>query len=213
MIFNNVNDNDKKELLKKINIKTKEYLRGEAIYLENELCNEIAIIKRGNIKASKAYNDGHEKIIRLLNQNEIIGLSLLFSSHPYYKATFTSEGLSTLIIINKDDLLYLMDNNLNIKLNVLSYISDHSIRLNEHIKLLSYKTIRQKLCAFLYNEYKTKGATSFLIQYTKTELAAFLNVERPSLSYELSRLINDGIIANQNKLYTIINIEKLEREI
>ena len=51
MIFNNVNDNDKKELLKKINIKTKEYLRGEAIYLENELCNEIAIIKRGNIKA------------------------------------------------------------------------------------------------------------------------------------------------------------------
>ncbi len=213
MIFNNVTETEKIELLKKINIKTKEYLRGEIIYLENDLCDEVAIIKRGNIKASKSYNDGHEKIIRLLNQNEIIGLSLIFSSHPYYKATFTSEGLTTVLIINKDDLLYLMDNSLKIKLNILSNISDQSIRLNDHIKLLSYKTIRQKLCAFLYNEYQTKKATSFLIQYTKTELAAFLNVERPSLSYELSRLINDGIIANQNKLYTIIDINRLEREI
>lgn len=213
MIFNNVTENEKNQLLKKINVQIKEYLRGEVIYLENDICNSIAIIKRGNIKATKAYNDGHEKIIRLLNQNEIIGLSLIFSSHPYYKATFTSEGLTTLLIINKDDLLYLMDNSLNIKLNVLSNISDHSIRLNEHIKLLSYKTIRQKLCAFFYNEYQTKNATSFLIQYTKTELAAFLNVERPSLSYELSKLINENIIANQNKLYTIIDINKLEKEI
>ena len=60
---------------------------------------------------------------------------------------------------------------------------------------------------------KQLNQTSFLINYTKTELAAFLNVERPSLSYELSRLIKEGIIANQNKLYTIINLNKLEREL
>lgn len=213
MIFNNIEQKILDELIKKINIKTKEYFRGEIICHEDELCDSIAIIKRGNIKATKSYSDGHEKIIKLLNQNEIIGLSLIFSSHPYYKASFTAECLTTLVIINKDDLLFLMDNNLNIKLNILSYISDNSIRLNDHIKLLSYKTIRQKLCAFLYNEYKTKNASSFLIQYTKTELSAFLNVERPSLSFELSKLVSDGIIANQNKLYTIIDINRLEKEI
>lgn len=213
MIFKNVNEITKKELLSKIKIIKKEFLRGEKIFLENDLCSSIAIIKRGIIKASQSFSDGHDKIIRILNQNEIIGLQLIFSSNPFYKASFYSESLATIEIISKDDLIYLMDNNKQIKENILSYISDYSIKLNDHIKLLSYKTIRQKLCAFLYFEAQKKEATSFLIDFTKTELAAFLNVERPSLSYELSKLINDGIIANQNKLYTIIDIKKLENEL
>lgn len=213
MIFKNVDEKTKEILLKEIKLITKEYLRGENIYLENDLCSSIAIIKRGVIKASQSFSDGHNKIIRILNPNEIIGLSLIFSSNPFYKASFYSETLSTIQFISKEDLLYLMENNQQIKLNVLSYISDYSIKLNEHIKLLSYKTIRQKLCAYFYLEYQKSQATSFLIQYTKTELAAFLNIERPSLSFELSKLIKEGLIANQNKLYTIIDIKKIEHEL
>lgn len=208
MIFKNLNQQEIITLKKTTRIKTKELLRGEALYYENDLCSSIAIVKRGVIKASKAFSDGHEKIIRIINQNEIIGLSLIFSSNPFYKATFYAETLSTVEIINKDDLLKLMENE-QIKLNILSLISDYSNKQSEHIRLLSYKTIKQKLCAFLYTEYKRTNATSFLIQYTKTELAALLNVERPSLSFELSKLQSEGIIANQNKLYTIIKLNEL----
>lgn len=211
MLFNNVTDEEKKELIKKIKPIKKEYFRGEKIFLENDLCSSIAIIKRGVIKATQSFSDGHEKIIRILYTGEIIGLSLIFSSNPFYKASFCCESLTTIVLISKEDLLMLMNDHYRIKLNVLSYISDYSIKLSDHIKLLSYKTIREKLCAFLYSEYKIKAASSFVIPYTKTELAAFLNVERPSLSFELSKLIQDGIIANQNKLYTIIDLEKLER--
>ncbi len=213
MIFTNINPNIKNELLKHIKLITKEYFRGEKIFLENELCSSIAIIKRGVIKAVQNFEDGHEKIIRILNPNEIIGLSLIFSSNPFYKASFYCETLSTIQFIDKQDLLYLMEQNNQIKSNILSLISDYSNKLSDHIKLLSYKTIRQKLCAFLYNEYKRTKATSFLILYTKTELASFLNIERPSLSLELSKLIKEGIIANQNKLYTIILLKKLEKEL
>lgn len=213
MIFKNVNEATKNELLNKIKVIKREFLRGEKIFLENELCSCIAIIKRGTIKASQSYSDGHDKIIRILNQNEIIGLQLIFSSNPFYKASFYCEALTTIEFIYKEDLIYLMDNNKQIKENILAYISDYSIKLNDHIKLLSYKTIRQKICAYLYFEAQKKQATSFLIDFSKTELAAFLNVERPSLSFELSKLINDGIIANQNKLYTIIDIKKIESEL
>lgn len=213
MIFTNINPNIKNELLKHIKFITKEYFRGEKIFLENELCSSIAIIKRGVIKAVQNFEDGHEKIIRILNPNEIIGLSLIFSSNPFYKASFYCETLSTIQFIDKQDLLFLMEQNNQIKSNILSLISDYSNKLSDHIKLLSYKTIRQKLCAFLYNEYKRTKATSFLIQYTKTELASFLNIERPSLSLELSKLVKEGIIANQNKLYTIILLKELEKEL
>ena len=212
-IFQNINDEELTKILSRINTKTKEYLRGEQIFSENDLCDSIAIVKRGTIKAIHNYSDGHEKIIRILNKDEIIGITLLFSANPKYKASFIADTITTVQIISKKDLLYLMEINPIIMENVLRIISDYSIRLNEHIKLLSYKTIRSKLCAFLFLEYQRTKMPSFVIEYTKTELAALLNVERPSLSFELSKLINEGIIANQNKLYTIININRLEKEL
>ena len=105
MIFKNLNQQEIITLKKTTRIKTKELLRGEALYYENDLCSSIAIVKRGVIKASKAFSDGHEKIIRIINQNEIIGLSLIFSSNPFYKATFYAEMLSTVEIINKDKVI------------------------------------------------------------------------------------------------------------
>ncbi len=213
MIFSNIPETTKTTLLANKNIITKEYLRGEKIYLEEDLCSSIAIIKRGVVKAIQSFSDGHEKIIRILNQNEIIGLSLIFSSLPYYKASFYCETLCTICFIKKEDLIDLMKESEQIQQNVLSYISDFSMKQTNHIRLLSYKTIRQKLCAFFYMEYQSTKAISFVIPYTKTELAAFLNVERPSLSLELSKLIQEGILANQNKLYTILNIDALQKEL
>lgn len=213
MLFSNITDQEKKELLKKIHPTHKEYLRGEKIFNEHDLCNHIAIINRGAVKASQSFQDGHDKIIRILSANEMIGPALIFSSNPFYKASFYAESLTTITLISKADLYILMKESPIILQNVLALISDYSIQLHEHINLLSYKTIRQRLCAFLYLESMKKEACTFLISFTKTELAAFLNVERPSLSFELSKLIHEGIIANQNKLYTVVDMKRLLQEL
>lgn len=213
MLFTNLSENEKDELLKKIHPIHKEYLRGEKIFSEHEFCNHISIINRGAVKASQSFQDGHDKIIRILNAKEMIGPALIFSSHPVYKASFYAESLTSITLISREDLYILMKESPTVLKNVLALISDYSIQLHEHINLLSYKTIRQRLCAFFYLEGKRKQAATFLISYTKTELAAFLNVERPSLSLELSKLIHEGILANQNKLYTIIDMNRLLREL
>lgn len=212
-LFNNISENEKNKLLKSITLIKKEYFRGEKIFSEGDLCSSIAIVNRGVIKASQSFTDGHDNIIRVITQNEIIGLSLIFSSNPFYKASFYCDTLTTLTLISKDDLLKLMHKNHTFCMNLLAEMSNYAIKLNEHIKLLSHKTIKARLCYYLYSEYLKNEQTTFIISHTKTELAALLNVERPSLSYELSKLINDGIIANQNKLYTIIDIKKLENEL
>ena len=203
-IFTNISELEKNILLKEIKPIKKEYLRGETIVTEGDLCSSIILVNRGSITAKQSFSDGHDNIIRIINQNEYIGINLIFSSNPFYKATFYSDTLTSVTLISKDDLVKLMTLNTTILYNVLALISDSAISLNEHIRLLSHKSIKSKLCYYLYNEYKRSNQLSFIIPYTKTELAAFLNVERPSLSYELNRLIDAGIIANKNKLYTII---------
>jgi Mn-dependent DtxR family transcriptional regulator len=48
---------------------------------------------------------------------------------------------------------------------------------------------------------------------SKTNLAALLNVERPSLSFEVKKLIREGVIKNKNKDYTILDLNKILKEI
>lgn len=207
MIFNNIDSTTKKLIENKIT--TKEFLRGEILFNINDLITSIAFIKRGSIIVL----DSNNKVIASYGQNDIINPSLIFSSNCYYEYRYIIQTISTISFITKADLTKLMEEIPQISLNILNIISDYNIELQNHLKILSYKTIKEKICAYLLLESKQKKASSFLINYTKTELASYLNVEKHLLSLELQKLIIDGIIANQNKLYTIINKTELAKQL
>ncbi len=201
------------EILKKINHQVKKPTKGQIIYNENDSCKTIALVVKGEVLATQTFSDGHSKIIRTIRKGDVIGLSLIFSSNPQYMATFTvTSKTSKIVLINKADLVNLMMSSPAINEKVLKYISDYSISQSNHIKLLSCKFIRKKICSYLYNEYKMNNKLEFEIEYSKTDLSAFLNAERPSLSTEISRLCKEGIIENNNRKYKILNLEKLESE-
>jgi len=204
MIFENIDLETKNSILKKISI-TKEHLRNEIIFNINDLIVSLAFIKRGAVKVV----DLNNRLIKQYNQNEIINLPLLFSKSNVYENKYVSLSLTTISFISKADILKLMNENETINENILYLLSDYSNKLNEHVRLLSYKTIRQKFIEFLLLESRRKKASSFFIDYTKSELAIYLNCERHLLSLEIQKLINEGVIANKNKLYTIINFTRL----
>lgn len=204
MIFENIDLETKNSILKKISI-TKEYLRNEIIFNINDLIVSLAFIKRGAVKVV----DLNNRLIKQYNQNEIINLPLLFSKSNVYENKYVSLSLTTISFISKADILKLMNENETINENILYLLSDYSNKLNEHVRLLCYKTIRQKFIEFLLLESRRKKASSFFIDYTKSELAIYLNCERHLLSLEIQKLINEGVIANKNKLYTIINFTRL----
>lgn len=212
-LFNNISDDEKKRLEKLVTISQSNYLRDETIVFENDLCNSIKLVKIGTVVAKNTYYDGHENIIKVINANDTFGEALIFSSNPYYKATFIATNRVTIESISIDDINKLIKANPTVNINLFKRISDSLIVLNNHIKILNKKTIRGRLLLFLYYEYKKRNATTFTIGFNKTELADFLNVERPSLSRELSILIKEGIIANKNHTYTIINLKKIEPEL
>lgn len=212
-LFNNISDDEKKRLEKLVTISQSNYLRDETIVFENDLCNSIKLVKIGTVVAKNTYYDGHENIIKIINANDTFGEALIFSSNPYYKATFIATNRVTIESISIDDINKLIKANPTVNINLFKRISDSLIVLNNHIKILNKKTIRGRLLLLLYYEYKKRNATTFTIGFNKTELADFLNVERPSLSRELSILIKEGIIANKNHTYTIINLKKIEPEL
>ena len=211
-LFENISDFNRKKLLNSIQIITKSYKKGEIVFKENDLCEAICFIKKGRIIAKNIFTDGHEIIVRTLNRFDSFGEGLIFSDNPLYKATFIVVDDCKLQFILKKDLISLMNLNSQISLNIFKHLNNQSFIQMAHLKLLTLKKVSSKVASYFYLNYKNLGK-EFLLTLNKTEIAQYLNIERPTFSKELNNLIKNNIISYSHKKYTIIKPEDLIKRI
>lgn len=191
-LFYNCEVEEKEEI--KINKKDyKEYLRNEIIFEKNCPVTSIAIIIRGCValKNNKEY--------KKLEKNAIIGLSLIFSSSPFYDYNYVAVTNTTIKIINK--------NSLSNDFKILNMLSNYCLNLELHNKLLLIPN-NIRLSLFLYYEYLNNNSLSFYIKYGKKELAEYLNIS--NITNDIKELKSKNIIYNNNKLYIINDLKLLK---
>ena len=78
--------------------------------------------------------------------------------------------------------------------NLLGLTARKNLQLSAKIQFMSQKTTKAKLMAYLSQQAKDQGSTSFTIPFHRQALADYLGVERSAMSAELSKLRKDGIL-------------------
>ena len=78
--------------------------------------------------------------------------------------------------------------------NLLHSVAKSNLQLNQKIEILSKRTTREKVMAYLLSEAKIQGSDEFTIPYDRQELADYLGVERSAMSTVIGQLRDDGII-------------------
>ena len=96
-------------------------------------------------------------------------------------------------------------------MNMLSVVSEKAINLNRKVEYLAMKSLRAKLSRFLLEQYKKAGKTMFVMPLNRSELSDFLNVSRPSLSREMCRMRDEGIIDFYRSSVQILDEEALKK--
>ena len=203
-------DNEK---LKALRIETYRYTEGETVFKQGDTCNTLAFIKKGVVEAKTKFDDNKETVIRTIKDNEYIGLNLMFSDNPFYRASFVCKTNTIIEVITKDNLVNALQDDKDVLNKFLNMLSNIAVSQNDHLKLVNVKTIRGKFCYFLYKEYTKNESLEFDITYTKAALSKILNVERPSLCFEIKKLVDEKIIENDNKHYKIISLESIIKNI
>jgi CRP-like cAMP-binding protein len=186
-------------LFNKINYKVysnlysiKEYKKGSLIFSEGEICDAIGLIIKGEIQISTLTNNDKEYIISTLHKDDIFGENLLFSDNNQYLGDCISTIDSKILYINKSNLFILLENK-QILENYLKIISEKNTLLRQNLKLFSQKSIEDRIMFYLISEQKKLNSNIITIK-SKESLARILNIPRPSLSRELIKLKEKGII-------------------
>ena len=191
--------------------KIKDYEKKAIIYLQNEKCESLDIILSGAITIQKIDQDGKILTINDFISGEVFGENLLFSVNNNYPMTVTAKNDCTLLHVKKDLILKLCQRNECFLRNFLQSLSSKTLILSNKIKSLTMKTIRQCITDFLLFEYFSQGSSRIKLNMSKKDLAEKLGVQRSSLSRELNKMRNDGLIEFDANYITINNLDLLKK--
>ena len=83
-------------------------------------------------------------------------------------------------------------------------IATKAIMFQQKIEIISKRSTREKLLAYLNIQARKNGSRSFVIPFDRQELADYLEVERSGLSAEISKLRNEGVIECRKNKFKIL---------
>lgn len=204
---------DIKKMLECLAPRTAAYKKGEIAARWGEPMEGLGILLEGCLAVQKENTDGIRMIMHILAPGEMFGEMALFADERRWPATIAVQEDSVILFIPPDKIVgrcfqacYF---HRQMTANMLKIISEKALRLNRKVEYLSIKGMREKLCTYFWELYKKNGKLIFLLPMNRTELADFLNVSRPSMSREMCRMRDEGLIDFHLSTIKILKLDQL----
>lgn len=176
----------------------KNYEVGDMIIRQGDIVSKIYMILEGSVYIEKDSYWGRRIIIQKLNELNNIALGLVASRNIESIISAVCSKKATIMALNFNKCSTMCTNACNHHValiqNMFKILSKENIELLEKIENISQKSIRDKLLTYLSNESIKNKSSSFEINFNRQELADYLNIDRSAMSFEMSKLKNEGLI-------------------
>lgn len=182
----------------------KTYKAGDIIFNEEALCNQVGYIISGEVKIITLTHTEKEEVVTLLKKNQYFGDILTFAKENAYLGHGICLKETIVRYITKDNLLTLFTLHTEFLEAFLNLISTKALYLKQENKLFKHKNIRDRITHYLLSNNKSSKTYISSI----ANFARILSIPRPSVSREITSMIEDGIITKGKDLkgtYIILN--------
>ncbi|HZK09502.1 MAG TPA: Crp/Fnr family transcriptional regulator [Clostridia bacterium] len=193
-VFAGIEEEEIKELLTRPGCVIKKFPAGSLIHLKGESCINVEYILKGEVTVQLLQETGNIMTISNFVQGEMLGSNLVFSSHPVYPMMISAKSEVELLCLDAATILMLCRKSPVFLESYLKDISDRALVLSGKINTIALRSIREAVLDYLMIERKRQKSDTINLPFTKKEWAERLGVQRPSLSRELSKMRQEGII-------------------
>lgn len=197
--------------------KYSQYKKGEAIVTAGSPFEGIGIVLRGELVLAKESVAGNRMILNVLREGDMFGEMVSFSEKKVWPASATAQSDCSVVFVSPEKVItqcdkYCSHHTVLIE-NLLKIMSRKALQLNRKVEYLTFKSLRAKLCAYLIEMHKSSGKLMFVLPMNREELADFFNVARPSISRELIKMKDEGLIDFHKSTFKITNLEAMKNEL
>ena len=204
--FANLTELQKTKLFKLLETHTYTFEKNEEILTSLKNNNIICIMLSGRAIIVNIDYNGEEYLLEELTEESVFGTYLSNIDQTDYQI-ISQERSSVLVIdyaklVNKQNLGFTY---YNIFLsNIFEIVAEKMRGLNNRIKVLSQKTIRNKLLTFFENEYRKTRSTNIILESNLKGLADYLSINRSAMFRELKSLKEENFIRVNGKRISLL---------
>lgn len=203
-LFKGLNPEVIEQLVQSVNHRIKVFAAEQVIASRQDECKNLMVLISGNVRGEMLDYSGKVLKVEDIFAPRPIAAAFLFGQNNRYPVDVIANVDTEALVIPKDSLLKLFQENDRILQNYLNSISNRAQFLSQRIWFLSFKTIKGKLAQYILN-LAQPDKTKITMPLTQKELAEFFGVTRPSLARALGDLEKEQIIEVNRKEITIID--------
>lgn len=191
----------------------KAYDKGQTLVVAGEPFTGIGIVLNGEVIIAKESLAGNRTIMSVLKAGDMFGEMVSFSPEKKWPATASAQTHCEVIYIAPETVLGMCqrvcDGHRIMIENLLRIMSKKALMLNKKLEYLSIRSLRGRLSAYLLEQHKRSGTLIFTLPMNRDELADFFNVARPSISRELSKMRDEGLIDYHKASFKLLDMDGL----
>lgn len=213
LLFSDIEKEEINEMLTCLNPKEESFSKGEFIAQAGQPIKGLGLLVSGSLSVLKESVNGNRIIMNILKPGDLFGEMAVFSGKKVYPASISALTNSTVLFISPDKIVgrcaKACSFHRQLTVNMLKILSDKAMQLNKKVEYMSIRGMREKLCTYFWEQYKEQGSFLIHLPMKRNEMADFLNISRPSMSREMGRMRDEGLIDFHLSTVKILKPEKI----
>lgn len=202
-LFEGIEDKDLLGLMGCLGAKLMSFEKKYTIFTEGSRAKYLGIILSGSAQIIQLDYYGNRSILSVIEASELFGEAFACAELEAIPVSVVANEACDVLLIECERILHTCSKacgfHQRLIFNLMKDIATKAIMFQQKIEIVSKRSTREKLLAYLDIQSKKAGSRSFDIPFDRQELADYLEVERSGLSAEISKLRKEGIlISNKN---------------
>jgi CRP-like cAMP-binding protein len=214
LLFSSLDYEALPSMLKCLDPKLKSYHKNDYIFISGDSFTSVGIILEGMAAVLNEKANGDRIVITTLKQGDVFGEMIAFSDLTKWPNSIQAFEKCKVLLLPKaritGECSKVCPWHGSLIENFLKLLSEKALMLNKKVEYLTIKGIRGKVSTYLYEKYKDINSSNIVLSLNRNELADFLSVSRPSMSRELCKMKEEGIIDFHLKSFKILNPKALK---
>ncbi|WP_306116759.1 MULTISPECIES: Crp/Fnr family transcriptional regulator [unclassified Roseovarius] len=186
---------------------TRDYSRGETVFLQGEKATSVHIVLGGWVKLYRIAPNGNEAVVSVFSRSQSFGEAVAFRNEDYPVSAEAATDCR-LLQLRAQSFIDMMKHEPELCVSLLSAIFKHLHELVGQVEHLKAQTGAQRAAEFLLDLCSNEtGACVVTLPYDKVLIAGRLGMKPESLSRAFSKLRTAGVRITKNHA----SIEDVER--
>lgn len=207
-LFAGIAPGDMEGMLGCIGYHVRDFQKGEIISFEEENINHVGVVLEGAVDMVKEDLWGNRTMLVRSYPEDIFGETFACGEESLSVVSFHAAEPCRVLFLSFCRVMHTCTHacqfHQTLIENMVRLIARKNRELMRKVEVVSKKTLREKILAYLSIQAQTQGAKRFEVPLGRVEWAEYLCADRSALTRELAKMKDEGLIDYHRNSFEIL---------